>query len=146
MNCEGCTLCCKLFNIPWMNSPEGKYCEKCEPDKGCKIYDTIPEKCKSYKCAYNQAPNLNTDLRPDKCGIVFEKATDKIFYGTLDTNFVMNDVIDKQIKSFLEKGFSVVLRHLYIPAPVIFNSENTTAENIWKELKETWLHLRMQQI
>jgi hypothetical protein len=129
-----------------MDSPEGEYCKECEPEVGCKIYTTIPEKCKSYKCAYNLMKNISTDFRPDKCGVVFEKATDKIFYGTLDTDFVMSDIIDYQIKSFLEKGFSVALRHIELEAPIIFNSEDTTSEKVWGELKEAWAKLDTPQI
>lgn len=141
MECDGCTLCCKLFKIPWMDSPEGDYCKECEPNIGCKIWENRPEKCRPFECVYYKIKDISTDFRPDKCGIVFEMATDKIVYGTLDIDFVMSDLIREQIHSFLKKGISVVLRHLYVPAPIVFNTEDRTTEDVWKELKEAaWRH------
>lgn len=148
MKCDGCTLCCKLLNIPNV-SKEGEWCQHCDKGIGCKIHDTdeYPDDCKKYKCSYSFAPrSINPELRPDKCGVVFELATDNIFYGTVDTDFIMNDVVKNQILTFLDKGFSVVLRHLELKAPIIFNAENTTSENVFEELKEIWSHRTTTQI
>jgi len=113
MKCDGCTLCCKVLPVPWMNSPQGEYCKECEPNKGCKIWETVPEDCKKYKCFYNRIESLDSKYRPDNCGIVFERATKTIFYGTIDSDISMlNNVANKMIKFFVSEGFSVVLKHL----------------------------------
>ena len=73
MECGGCTLCCKLLNIDWMNSPAGEYCKECEKGVGCKIFDHVPKKCLEFKCAYNQMEKVSIDLRPDNCDVIFER-------------------------------------------------------------------------
>lgn len=142
MKCDGCTLCCKLLDIYWMDSPKGEYCKECEPEVGCEIWENVPEDCKKYKCAYNQAEGIDIKYRPDNCGVIFEKATDTIFYGTIDDNvMVLGDTANEQIGIFLKKGFSVVLRYLGTPTPLVFNTEDRTAEDVWKEIKEAaWQH------
>lgn len=137
MECDGCTLCCKVLDIPWMNSPAGEYCKECEPGVGCKIWDSVPEHCKKYNCAYRLVEKVNINLRPDKSGVVFEKATDKIFFGTITEGvYMLNEETIAQINKFLEKGFSVVLRHLEIREHCVFNTEDRTSDDVWKEYKE----------
>jgi len=142
MKCDGCTLCCKLLSISWMNSPEGEYCKECDQDIGCKIWENVPEYCKEYKCAYNQAENIDEKYRPDKCGIIFEKATDSIFYGTVDNDIaVLGRTANEQIEQMLAKGFSVVLKMTRIKSFLILNAESKTTEDVWKEIKEAaWQH------
>lgn len=36
MKCGDCTLCCKLLDISWMNSPVNEYCKECDINIGCK--------------------------------------------------------------------------------------------------------------
>jgi len=69
--CGNCTLCCKLLNIPEFTSPAGKWCEKCDPKKGCTIYGNHPEKCKTFKCLWLLNLGLELD-RPDKSKIVMK--------------------------------------------------------------------------
>lgn len=109
MECDGCTLCCKLLNIPWMDSPAGEYCRECEPGVGCKIYDHAPKKCLDFYCAYNQMEKVSKNLRPDKCGVIFERYDD-IMFGTIDPehNQLSKDIVG-QIEFFILEGFSIVL-------------------------------------
>jgi len=109
MDCDGCTLCCKLIKIEWMDSPAGEYCKECDPGIGCKIYDNAPEKCLLFKCAYNQMEKASINMRPDKCGIIFERLDD-IIIGTIkpELETISNDIF-KQLESFKNEGFSFVL-------------------------------------
>ena len=137
MECDGCTLCCKVLDIPWMDSPRGFYCKECEPDVGCKIWDTVSEDCKNFSCAYRSIDKIDIKYRPDKCGVVFEKATDTIFFGTIDPHLNdLNETVINQINSFLAKGFSCVLQHAWLPNPIVFNTEDRTSDDVWNELKE----------
>jgi hypothetical protein len=125
-----------------MGSPPGEYCKECEIGSGCKIWKNVPKHCKSYKCFYRQMENLDPKYRPDRTGIVFEKATDTIFYGTIDNDLsTLNDVANEMIKIFLDRGFSVVLNRSDADMPFVFNTEGRTAEDVWKEIKEAaWQH------
>lgn len=132
MDCDGCTLCCKLLPVPWMDSLAGKYCRECDVDKGCKIYNTISKKCLQFNCAYSQAENAPINLRPDKCEVVFEKILDKVFIGTIDKNLKqLNKDANGQIASFLNQGFSVVLFHQNIKKPFIYPCKGESEDQVW---------------
>jgi len=61
MECGNCTICCKILDIPWMDSPAGEYCKECNEGIGCKIYNTAPKDCLGFKCAYNQVDNISIE-------------------------------------------------------------------------------------
>jgi hypothetical protein len=127
--CEGCTLCCKLLDISWMDSPAGDLCKYCDEGKGCKIYDTVPEKCLEFNCAYIQMEKVHPSLRPDKCGVIFERIKD-VFVGTLDPENPLQDVVKGQIDSFSREGFSIILFKRNAK-PVIMAGNNHTADEVW---------------
>jgi hypothetical protein len=136
MNCDGCTLCCELIDIPWMNSPVGELCKHCEEGVGCKIYNTAPKDCLDFSCAYNQMEKVSINLRPDKCGVIFEKVTNDIFIGTTDPNISnLSDVAKRQIDSFLQEEFSVILFNQKIKSPFIYTTKNITADKVWEIFK-----------
>lgn len=109
--CNGCTLCCKLANISYMNSTHNNYCKMCDPNIGCKIHDTRPNKCKIFECAYTQMKKVKLELRPDKCGFMFEKITDNLMLASTDGNINnVPDLIMNQIKSFGSENISVVIQ------------------------------------
>jgi len=111
VKCDDCTLCCKLLDVFWMDSPAGKWCRHCDPKNGCKIYNlAIPQRCKEYKCAYNAMEKCNPSLRPNNCHVIFERiGENKIMFGLVDPDYDINSVVGKQIKAFLKDGFSVVI-------------------------------------
>ena len=81
-HCGTCTACCRVFAIPEMNKPAGKWCEQCDVGKGCKIYETRPSRCVDYECVWLQsrtrgdaAHQLPDSLRPDRCKVVFSPTT-----------------------------------------------------------------------
>jgi hypothetical protein len=136
MDCGGCTLCCELLNIEAVNSPAGELCKHCN-GKGCDIHDTtIPKECSDFCCAYVQMDNVSINLRPDKCKVIFEKITDAIFVGTTDPNIPnLPDVAKRQIHSFLQEGFSVILFNQKIKTPFIYTAKNITADKVWEIFK-----------
>jgi len=137
MDCGECTLCCKLLEIRSLPKKAGTWCEYCEIDRGCKIHDTdIPEECSKFSCAYRQMKKVSLNLRPDKCGVIFERFDD-IFIGTVDPNINgFSDDLKGQIYSFLREGFSIVLFNQRIQKPVIYTSKNHTAKEVWEKIKE----------
>lgn len=92
-----------------MDSPYGEYCKKCSPGVGCTIHDSRPEPCKVFQCCYTQMERVNPVLRPDKCGVVFEKITDTLILGTtVDVITDISELIQGQIRSFVSEGISVM--------------------------------------
>jgi len=107
MNCGSCTACCKLLNIPETDSKPGEYCKHCYPGFACRIYNERPESCKIFECAWKQMENAGEELRPDKCGVLFEKWSDTVMVGTTEDK--LSDLILHQIDFFKGEGISVLM-------------------------------------
>ena len=56
-----------------------------------------------------QMDNAGIDLRPDHCGIIFDKMADDVITARLDDNRKINPLVMGQINSFIEEGFSVLI-------------------------------------
>ena len=108
MNKSGdCTMCCDIFPVKWLNKPANTICKYC--DKGCTIHDAKQSECTDFNCAYIQMEAVHIDLRPDKCGVIFEKITRRIFIGTYNPKKEKSIIAAKQIKSFFNQGISVIM-------------------------------------
>jgi hypothetical protein len=80
--CGSCTACCRVFAIPELKKPAGKWCEHCAVGVGCKVYDARPERCVEFACLWlqsqdNPAHALSPELRPDRCKVVFSPTTNE---------------------------------------------------------------------
>lgn len=69
--CGTCTLCCKVYGIPATDSAIGSWCKHCEPGKGCGIWETRPDFCRSFFCNWIMLDWLGEEWRPDVSKIVF---------------------------------------------------------------------------
>lgn len=107
MECGDCTVCCTLSVVLELNKKAGEHCFHCI-DNGCEIYGKHPQVCKDFECAFLQG-GTNIELRPDKCGIMFVKKNERIFSGMLVPDMSVSDLAKKQIASFKQQGYSVVL-------------------------------------
>ncbi len=130
MECGTCTLCCKLLDIPWMDSPVNTLCSHCNEGEGCLIFVDVDDRCKQFKCSYNQVEKINIALRPDNCHIIFEKLSSRIFFGTPDPAYPLLPVAKGQIASFNKQGYSVLLS---APRPLLFKAKEHNAKEIEKE-------------
>src|SRR5690348_13326370 len=68
--CGTCTMCCKVFDIPSLAKPEGKWCKHCDIGKGCRIYDTRPDQCRQFVCLWLQDPTLPPEWKPETSKLV----------------------------------------------------------------------------
>jgi len=96
-----------MLPIDAIDKPADTACQHC--DQGCSIWDSKPQTCTEFECAYYQAEDIPEALRPDKCGIIFIRRSERIFSGVLVTDVPVTDAAKGQIRSFNEQGFSVVL-------------------------------------
>ena len=81
-NCGTCTACCRIFEIPELAKPAGKWCEHCEIGRGCTIYNERPAVCQEFECLWllsqqrdDPREHLAPELRPDRCKVVFSPST-----------------------------------------------------------------------
>jgi len=63
-DCNGCTLCCKVMEIPELVKPPGVWCSHCMIAKGCAIYNARPPNCRKFNCAYLLDPTLDERWKP----------------------------------------------------------------------------------
>lgn len=131
--CGECTLCCELFEVKQLDKPAYEMCKFC--DNGCTIHPTRPQVCRSFDCAWLQS-NAHIDIRPDKCGIVFEKIGDDIFHGKIRKSDVLSDLAKRQIVSFIKQGYSVFVNtgENYIVYPVEENRREEIIEKFEREV------------
>jgi len=75
-SCGACTACCTVLGVAELD--KGTY-EACTHlcDNGCGTYATRPESCRRFVCEWLRGVleidgTVDTDLRPDACGVVLE--------------------------------------------------------------------------
>jgi hypothetical protein len=75
-SCGTCSMCCKLFNLPELESPAGKWCRHCEPGRGCKIHAARPEVCRSFFCGWLVSPDLGPEWKPERAKLIIRTLVD----------------------------------------------------------------------
>jgi hypothetical protein len=68
--CGTCTLCCKLFPVPPLEKPAGKWCPHVVQGKGCGIHLTRPGMCRDFDCQWLQNPDLGPEWKPERSKFV----------------------------------------------------------------------------
>ena len=77
--------------------------------QGCEIYKERPESCRVCECAYIQMPyGVPEELRPDQCGIIFERDRDSMVGTVIGP---VSAMARNQIKAFQVEGFQVVIQN-----------------------------------
>ena len=69
-NCDGCTLCCKVFRVAALDKPQGIWCPHCAIGRGCGIYDSRPTECAAFQCGYLVEPGLDDRWKPSESRLV----------------------------------------------------------------------------
>jgi hypothetical protein len=64
--CGSCTLCCKVYEVPDLNKPAGRWCAHCAPGRGCGIHATRPDNCRTFYCLYMTEGWLGPEWKPDR--------------------------------------------------------------------------------
>jgi hypothetical protein len=80
--CGTCTLCCKLLGVAELAKPAGKWCRHCAPGKGCTIYATRPDDCRSFVCGWLVQPELGPDWKPERSKVILSWHSDRVGGGT----------------------------------------------------------------
>jgi Fe-S-cluster containining protein len=64
-DCGTCTLCCKVYDVPDLQKPAGKWCQHCTPGRGCGIHETRPGHCRSFFCLWMTEGWLGPEWKPE---------------------------------------------------------------------------------
>ena len=103
-SCGDCTACCSVFVIDELQKPKNTLCSNCKG--GCSIYQSRPQTCKDYKCAY-LVGGWNEALRPDKCGVIIDSS--KNGYQAIRFRDEVSSSIMQQI-GFIEKNYNIKIK------------------------------------
>ncbi len=69
--CGECVACCVEIAIDdlELSKPAGRPCVHCGP-RGCAIYESRPNSCRAWYCAWRRLADLPEHLRPDRSGLM----------------------------------------------------------------------------
>ena len=76
-SCGGCTLCCKVYDVPVLEKPRGRWCGHCAPGRGCEIHASRPEFCRDFQCLWILDTRLGDEWRPDRAKFVMSYLAEK---------------------------------------------------------------------
>ena len=79
-SCGDCTMCCKLLRIEVLNKPALEWCTHCSTRKGCDIYETRPEPCRTFHCGYITHAGFGEEWKPTTARMMIVTRFDHIFF------------------------------------------------------------------
>ncbi len=68
--CGACTLCCKVYDVPAVESLAGQWCQHTRAGKGCAIHATRPDHCRAFHCLWMTESWLGAEWKPDRAKMV----------------------------------------------------------------------------
>lgn len=68
--CGACTLCCKVYDVPDVQSLAGQWCRHARPGKGCGIHEARPGHCRAFHCLWMTESWLGPEWKPDRAKMV----------------------------------------------------------------------------
>jgi hypothetical protein len=69
-SCGSCTLCCKLFPVPELEKPAGRWCQNIAQGRGCGIHQTRPPVCRAFWCQWIENTDLGPEWKPEVSKLV----------------------------------------------------------------------------
>lgn len=75
--CGSCDACCRTVQVKSLDKGDYEPCKHLRrgPIRGCSIYKARPEDCSGYACIWLAGGLENSDMRPDRCGVVLSGGT-----------------------------------------------------------------------
>ena len=68
--CGSCTLCCKVYDVPAVESAAGQWCRHVRAGKGCGIHESRPQHCRSFHCLWMTESWIGPEWKPDRAKMV----------------------------------------------------------------------------
>ena len=68
--CGPCTLCCKVYDVPAVESVAGQWCRHTKAGRGCAIHATRPDHCRAFHCLWMTEGWLGPEWKPDRAKMV----------------------------------------------------------------------------
>ena len=68
--CGSCMMCCKVPDIPEFNKPSGIWCPHAVIGKGCGIYNSRPNHCRTFYCLWMLDASFGPEWKPERSKFV----------------------------------------------------------------------------
>lgn len=68
--CGACTLCCKVYDVPAVESLAGQWCRHTKAGRGCAIHAMRPEHCRAFHCLWMTESWLGPEWKPERAKMV----------------------------------------------------------------------------
>ncbi|MGU3362921.1 hypothetical protein ACLBWX_21580 [Methylobacterium sp. M6A4_1b] len=68
--CGTCTLCCKVYDVPAVESVAGQWCRHTKQGRGCAIHATRPDHCRAFHCLWMTETWLGSEWKPERAKMV----------------------------------------------------------------------------
>lgn len=69
-DCDGCAMCCKLFDVPPIGKAAGAWCHNLDGALMCTIYEDRPHECRAFFCHYRRDADVPEHWKPHKSHMV----------------------------------------------------------------------------
>jgi hypothetical protein len=69
--CGSCTMCCKVYDVPEVDSLAGQWCRNCAPGRGCVAWETRPDQCRKFECLWRTQEWLGPEWKPETAKMIF---------------------------------------------------------------------------
>ena len=122
--CGSCVVCCKVLKIdePDLRKAAQVLCPNCT-GSGCAIYESRPEVCRSWHCAWRRVASMGEEMRPDRLGVLFHLDRQSAPRTVFENVFVVGRPVDG-VEAFQTKAarqaFGMFAQG---PLPVFVNAE-----------------------
>lgn len=110
--CGECRACCIAAQVVEINKPSNVLCPNYDESScKCKIYQTRPLECSNFNCLWLSQEQIPDNLRPDRCGMLFEMPSGGLVYiGTeMEAGAHMRDENVTLVYKIVQSGHPVVL-------------------------------------
>jgi hypothetical protein len=120
--CGTCTSCCRDLAIieDGMKKLPGVNCEHCDMAAGlCRIYESRPNVCRTFDCAWRSLPYMDESWRPDRSGVLMTLEHNEEPDGSMQSKVTLIVVGDQavlatdrfasMVAGFIESGTSTCL-------------------------------------
>jgi hypothetical protein len=143
--CGTCTLCCKVYDVPAVESVAGTWCRHAKPGRGCGIHETRPDHCRAFHCLWMTQNWLGPEWKPEisKMVLSVDPATSCLFvqvdpgqpaawrrqpyYGQLKQWAAGAIAQRRQVVVFLNKSATVILPDRDVPLGIFAPGDRIVA-------------------
>lgn len=116
--CGDCVMCCRDLSIrsPELVKPAYVLCPHCT-GAGCGIYETRPSVCRSWHCLWRWLGTLPEELRPDRCGVMFDLDRVRPPTNVFEHVFISAETDDKANfqRPEVQQALQMFIRHGQFP-------------------------------